>query len=136
MSVDGAPVAERLGRALRLLPEVRLAVLFGSRAHQRHRQDSDFDIGILLDDGTARADRGLTIRRLAGRLGREVSSALVDLVILNDAPTLLRHRVLRDGVLLFQRAPAERVRFAVKTIREYQDGQIRRDRFTGGGSRD
>jgi hypothetical protein len=41
----------------------------------------------------------------------------------------LRHRVLRDGVLLFQRSPEERVRFATRTIQDYQDGEIRRERF-------
>jgi hypothetical protein len=75
-------------------------------------------------------DRGQAIRKLAARLGREVSSALLDIVLLNDAPALLRHRVLRDGILLFQRSPEERVRFAIKTIRDYQDGCIRREKFT------
>jgi hypothetical protein len=75
-------------------------------------------------------DRGEAIRHLAARLGREVSSSLLDIVLLNDAPALLRHRVLRDGILLFQRSPEERVRFAIKTIRDYQDGAIRREMFT------
>jgi predicted nucleotidyltransferase len=124
------PVVDRLGNALRDAGEVRLAFLFGSRARDRARKDSDFDIAVLLDADAALADRGTTIRQLAGRLGRVVSSALVDLVILNDAPALLRHRVLRDGIVLFQRSPEERVRFAVRTIREYQDYQVRRDRST------
>jgi hypothetical protein len=55
---------------------------------------------------------------------------LLDIVLLNDAPALLRHRVLRDGILLFQRSHEERVRFAIKTIRDYQDGYIRREGFT------
>lgn len=121
---------ERLAAAVRELPEVRLAFLFGSRAHGHERPDSDFDIGILLDDEAAGSERGGTIRRLAGRLGRVVASALLDVVVLNDAPVLLRQRVLRDGVLLHERVAGERVRFAVKTIREYQDSQVRRDEFT------
>jgi hypothetical protein len=121
---------DRLGPAFRDLGEVRLAFLFGSRARGCARPDSDFDIAVLLDPAAAGADRGSTVRRLAGRLGRLVSSALVDLVILNDAPALLRHRVLRDGVLLFERSGQERVRFAVNTIRDYQDHQTRRERAT------
>jgi predicted nucleotidyltransferase len=107
-----------------------LAYLFGSRALGRARQESDFDIAVLVDAATAGGERGRTIRRLAGKLGREVSSARLDLVILNDAPALLRHRVLRDGVLLWERAPEDRVRFAVQTIRDYQDGWYRREQFT------
>jgi predicted nucleotidyltransferase len=120
----------RLGKALAEFAEVRLAFLFGSRARGRAREDSDFDIAVLLDQDAARAERGQTVRRLAAGLGREVSSTLIDLVILNDAPALLRHRVLRDGILLLQRSPEERVRFAVETIRDYQDGSVRREEQT------
>lgn len=109
---------------------MQLAYLFGSRASGSARPESDFDIGILLEASAARAERGATIRRLAARLGREVSSVLLDIVILNDAPALLRHRVIRDGLLLFERTPADRVRFAIRTIRDYQDGDIRRAEFT------
>jgi uncharacterized protein len=112
------------------MPEVRLAFLFGSRACGRSRPESDFDIAVLVDEKTAGEDRGRVIRRLASRLGREVSSELIDLVVLNDAPALLRHRVLRDGVALFQRAPEDRVRFAAKAIRDCQDGFFRREQFT------
>jgi predicted nucleotidyltransferase len=129
-STEANGAVERLGQALTEIAEVRLAFLFGSRGRGRARPDSDFDIGILLDEQAAREDRGAIVRRIAARLGYVVSSALLDLVVLNDAPPLLRHRVLRDGVVLLQRSPEERVRFAVRTIREYQDGQVRREAFT------
>jgi hypothetical protein len=128
--LDSDAIGDRLGGALRAQDGVRLAFLFGSRARGEARATSDFDIAVLLDDDAARADRGRTIRRLAASLGRVVASELIDLVVLNDAPPLLRHRVLRDGVLLVQRAPEDRVRFAVGTLREYQDHQIRRERAT------
>jgi predicted nucleotidyltransferase len=121
---------DRLAGALAGLAEVRLAFLFGSRARGSGRSDSDFDVAVLLDESAAREDRGAIVRRLAGRLGRAVSSTLLDIVVLNDAPVLLRHRVLRDGVMLYERTAEERVRFAISTIREYQDGQIRREDFT------
>lgn len=110
-------------RQLAALPEVRLAYLFGSRARGEERAGSDFDIAVLVDAAAAR-DAGAvnrTLRHLAGRLGREVPAQLLHIVVLNTAPPLLRHRVLRDGVLLRQRSDAERVRFAIQTIREYQD---------------
>ncbi|HXH24558.1 MAG TPA: nucleotidyltransferase domain-containing protein [Vicinamibacterales bacterium] len=125
-----AALEARLAAALREERDVRLAYLFGSRAGARARDDSDFDIAVLLDAGAAQADRGAIIRRLAARLGRVVSSALLDIVVLNDAPALLRHRVLRDGVLLLARTSEDRVRFTVKTIRDYQDQQVRREAAT------
>jgi len=121
---------DRLGKALAEVSGVRLGFLFGSRALGRARKDSDFDIAVLVDEPLASEEPGKTIRALAARLGREVSSERLDLVLLNGAPALLRHRVLRDGIVLFQRAPEERVRFAIQTIRDYQDGYIRREEFT------
>ena len=117
------------------LPEVRLAYLFGSRARGKERPDSDFDIAVLVDDAKV-LDAGTvnrTIWRLAARLADPVPAQmlhivllngappLLHIVLLNGAPPLLRHRVLRDGVLLRQRNKAERVRFSIRTIRDYQD---------------
>jgi predicted nucleotidyltransferase len=123
-------IAERLSEALRGEDRVRLAFLFGSRARGQARNDSDIDVAVLLTDEAAAADRGRTIRQLAAGLGRVVSSTLLDIVVLNDAPALLRHRVLRDGIMLMERSSEDRVRFARKAICEYQDQQVRRERAT------
>jgi hypothetical protein len=52
---------------------------------------------------------------------RALHSDEVDLVILNDAPPLLSHRVLRDGLLLLERSRTERVRFETRAVLEYLD---------------
>jgi predicted nucleotidyltransferase len=127
---SGQSANERLAAVLAEMPEVRLGFLYGSRARGESRSDSDFDIALLVDESTAREERGAVIRRLASRLGRAVSSTLLDLVILNDAGALFRHRVLRDGTLLYQRSPEDRVRFAIRAIQDYQDGFYRRSEFT------
>jgi len=126
---DVESVVLRLGRALSESHCVRLGYLFGSRGRGGARPDSDYDIAVLLTEEAAQNDRFRTISGLAGRLGREVCSDKLDIVILNDAPILLRQRVLRDGKLLFQRSDADRVRFAKHTITEYQDSYIRRAEF-------
>ena len=106
---------------------VRLAWLHGSRARGTARLESDIDVAVLLDDDHAASPTAIkdSIWCLAGALGREVRSDRIDLVLLNDAPALLRHRVIRDGILLFARTDAERVRFVLRTIREYQDMEPR-----------
>ena len=116
-----------LKRRLAELPEVRLAYLFGSCATGLPRPDSDLDIAVLVDDGAAAGpgEVNRTIRRLAGRLGGDIPSEGLDIVLLNTAPALLRHRVLRDGLLLHARSETERVRFALCAIRDYQDMESR-----------
>ena len=114
---------DQLARALSGDPSVRLAWLHGSRARGTARRESDIDVAVLLDDEHTANPSAVkdAIWRLAGALGRGVPSDRLDLVLLNDAPALLRHRVIRDGILLFARSEAERVRFVLRTIREYQD---------------
>ena len=96
-----------------------------TRHHGTNGRESviEVDVAVLLDDERAASPSAIkdSIWRLAGALGREVPSDRLDLVLLNHAPALLRHRVIRDGVLLFARSHAERVRFVLGTIREYQD---------------
>ncbi|MEW6741460.1 MAG: nucleotidyltransferase domain-containing protein [Planctomycetota bacterium] len=120
-----------LAQALDGLPEVRLAYLFGSRARQRARPDSDIDVAVLLDDATVSTPEGRlkTVFRVCDALGTVVSSALVDLLFLNQAPLPLRQRVLRDGILLLARTPEERLRFTLRTYREYQDTEFLRRRW-------
>ena len=120
---DVGSLRDRLAHALRGDSSVRLAWLHGSRARGTARRESDIDVAVLLDDECAANPSAIkdSIWRLAGALGREVPSDRLDLVLLNHAPALLRHRVIRDGVLLFARSDAERVRFVLWTIREYQD---------------
>lgn len=130
---ENEAIRQRLSGALADLAGVRLAYLFGSRASGRARADSDIDVAVLLDPervGGAEA-YGREVRRLAGALGRVVSSASLDIVLLNEAPCLLRHRVLAGGRLLFARSEQERVRYAIRTIREYQDFEPRLRQYAG-----
>lgn len=119
--------SELLTRHLSVLPEVRLAYLFGSQASGRTRATSDLDVAVLVDeqraDGPGEINR--TLRRLAGKLGGEISSTLLDIVLLNNAPVMLRHRVLKDGLVLYARNEVERVQFAFHTIRDFCDMEPR-----------
>jgi len=125
---DGADLVSRLAAALASVPEVELAYLFGSHARGRARAESDIDLAIRVSPAAARGSRA-TLALLFDRLGRVAPSDRLDLVLLNDAPSLLRHRVLSTGRLLVERTPGARVRFATRTIREYQDMQLRRQFF-------
>jgi predicted nucleotidyltransferase len=121
----GEDLAGRLTEALSALPEVELAYLFGSWVSGRVRAESDFDVAILVT-GSAAADARSELARLLARLGRVVPSERLDVVLLNGAPSLLRHRIVSRGRLLFAREPRLRVRFVARAIQDYQDMQIRR----------
>ncbi|MCY4026436.1 MAG: nucleotidyltransferase domain-containing protein [Acidobacteria bacterium] len=127
-----APLRSVLAHRLRDHPMVRAAWLFGSRARGTERPDSDVDVAVLIDDARAATPARLkdAIWHLVAVLARDVPSERIDLVILNGAPALLRHRVIRDGVLLTSRSAADRVRFVRQTIRDHQDLEPRLREFT------
>ncbi len=108
--------------------DVIAAYLFGSRATGRARPGSDVDVAVLLSgdlDGETRF-----VRRL--RLGAEVEDAIgarTDLVVLNDAPPLLQHQVLKHGHLVFERDRRARVEFEVRAGAIYADLKPMRDFF-------
>ena len=123
---------EDLERRLGAEPTVRLAYLFGSRARGTARPDSDIDVAVLVDDACVATPTRVkeTIWRLIPAMAGDVRSDLIDLVLLNEAPALLRHRVIRDGILLTARTETERARFVRRTIRDYQDMEPRLREFT------
>ena len=102
-TVSPARLAERLTRLLDPHPEILEAYLFGSCARGQEQPHSDVDVAVYVDE--ARIDnRGFGYR---ARLTTDLMAGLgfndVDVVMLNRAPPLLYHRVLRDGVRLLSR---------------------------------
>src|SRR5215213_7897522 len=90
-------LVERLRQSAASLPEIRLAVLFGSTARGQARKGSDVDLGVLLSPDTQEARN-----KAQAELGRAAEQE-VDVIFLNAAPPLLRFEISRDGVLLLER---------------------------------
>lgn len=88
---------DRLRQTVAALPEVRLAVLFGSTARGKAGPRSDVDIGVLLDPDSPDARDRVEIE-----LGRAVAGRDIHVVFLKEAPPLLRFEIARDGVVLRQ----------------------------------
>lgn len=113
-------VEERLADELRQAPaEVTAVYLFGSRVRGDARSDSDIDVAVLLS-GSGYGRLVGPLSDLSGRLERLLGRP-VDLVDLRISPPDLVHRVLRDGELLLDRNPDERVAFEVRSRNEYFD---------------
>jgi predicted nucleotidyltransferase len=91
---------EALARAVASVPELRLAVLFGSAARGEDRADSDLDVGVLAGPEGPAYDLATLRVHLERDTGR-----VVDLISLDSAPPLLRMEVARHGRVLLEREP-------------------------------
>lgn len=93
--------------------------LYGSLARREDRRDSDIDIAVLYEKTPPATLEGLGLE-LSGALERLLRRP-VDLVVLNRAPVDLIHRILRDGILIYEHDRSARTRFEVKARNEYFD---------------
>ena len=96
-------LVERLAELLDPRSEILEAYLFGSYARGEEQPHSDIDVAVQVDE--ARADNsGFGYR---ARITTDLMAGLgfndVDVLILNRAPPVLHHRVLRDGVRVLSR---------------------------------
>jgi len=82
--------------------EILEAYVFGSTATGLAQAHSDIDIAVYLLDRPSASAFGYGAD-LASALMRELGTDAVDVVVLNEAPPLLYHRVLRDGVRILAR---------------------------------
>jgi predicted nucleotidyltransferase len=101
-------------------PDVVAAYLFGSLAEGRASPRSDVDIAILLagvPDLLAAGERQLA---LMGEL-EQYADRKMDVVMLNTAPPILQHQVLRNGRLLYERNVSDRIEFEVRAGKIYAD---------------
>jgi predicted nucleotidyltransferase len=116
---------EHLARAVEGIPGIAALAVFGSRASGSARPDSDLDVAILPSpEGVARRTLQVSV---AVALADFAPEGRVDVVLLDEAPELLRHNVLSTGrVVLCRDAQAWRD-LRVATMREHGDREWARD---------
>ena len=105
---------DELRAALLALPQVQLAVLFGSSARGTATAASDVDLGLLLTGAEAAADA-------VHRTLRGVAGDRCDVTDLRVAPPLLRFEIAREGVLLVERDPGAWADFRARAMIDWWD---------------
>ena len=122
---DMNEIIERLqtGDLSELLAEnkVALAYLFGSQARGETWAKSDVDIAVLFATDLSKKIRFQHVLTLSYKLGRILQRDDVQVVDLQQASPLLRHRVYYDGRLLYCPDDAVRVKFETTALRDYVD---------------
>ena len=122
MSVEIDEIQDRVADYLATRPEIKVGYIFGSRATNKGNKLSDIDIALLIDRALLKGSFPYGYKaRILTDLAKILRTDRMDLVILNDAPCLLGHRVIRYGKVLFSRDESERIDFQVSMINKYLD---------------
>ena len=103
MTPDNRPLLARFAELLEPRSEILEAYLFGSTATGSAQRHSDLDVAVYLTDPRPASSRFGYAADLAAALMRALGTQDVDVLVLNEAPPLLYHRVLRDGVRILSR---------------------------------
>lgn len=110
----------RLAAALDV-PRVLSALLYGSQVTGKAGPLSDVDVAVWLDPELTQSKRYQLQLRLMVLASEALGTDEVQVVILNDATPLLRHRAMRDGIRLLDTDPRARIRLETRALLEYLD---------------
>lgn len=109
---DVTDLVERIRPCLDARSEILEAYVFGSAARGELQPHSDVDVAVYVDEPDSRPSRYGYAAELTEALMRTLETDRVDVVVLNRAPPVLYHRVLRDGIRVLARD------LAATTVRE------------------
>ena len=107
-------IVEKVKNKILELADIKLMILFGSMARNQANDNSDIDLGIILEDINQ-------VNRLKDEFQKLYFKRPVDLIILNNADPLLKYQVTREGKVLYEKQEEYYVSFVVKSFKEYCD---------------
>lgn len=103
--------------------EILFSFLFGSIANDKSTGISDIDIAIMLDK--SKLDKSKNPYGYKAELLAQLISLLsfndIDLIILNEAPLLLKHRIVQSGIEIYTKDEKLSSEFRIKVMEQYLD---------------
>ena len=94
---------------------VLAVILFGSRARNEEQAASDTDVCLVLQPGPRDA------LRLSEKKHQYLSQFDLDVQVFQQLPLYMRHRVLRDGRVLFVRDEELLYETVFRSVQQYED---------------
>lgn len=102
-------ILNRINSLGKKYPEVQLLILFGSRARGEAKGTADWDFGYV-------AEKNFDSIQLYTELTLLIKTDKIDLVNLLNANGLLRYRVAKEGILVYQKREGEYEKFWLQAV--------------------
>ena len=116
--LEEQPALHAVVSYLETQPALLAAVVFGSAAAGRLRADSDLDLALLFaHDAVPDAFVALDLRAELEHLAQRD----VDLIVLNDAPTIIAFQAIKHGQVILCRDRRAYHAYVVRLITDYAD---------------
>lgn len=110
--------------------KVVFAYLFGSQVEGKTGPLSDIDVAVYLDEKIPSQECFDLKLKILGGLMDIFKTDNIDVVILNEAPPLLSHRILKEGKLVFSSDEKKRLGFETKAVMQYLDWKPYLEKYT------
>ena len=117
---------KRIAKIPQAMQDLKLLILFGSRARGEHRPDSDWDLAISYDEANREthikeiSNDYLTSLSILSELF-EINRDSIDLIELDRCSPLIKYQVARDGKLIYEKNTGDFLKFRVCAWKEYAD---------------
>jgi Nucleotidyltransferase domain. len=108
---------------------VKLAYLFGSVAEGEEGKLSDVDIAVFLDESLSKEDMFNQELKLISELTGILKTDRIDLIVMNDAPLLLKYNIIKHGKIL-KDDKETKMRVETGILSDYLDMKYYMDRHT------
>jgi predicted nucleotidyltransferase len=110
-----------IDEALKQVPDVAAAYLYGSSARGQRTPLSDVDVALVAGSELRDDERGAVLRKALVALARRRRGVTFDVRFLDELPAAIGGRVVGEGALVFERDAARRVRAEVRARMLYHD---------------
>ncbi len=117
-----ARVQEVLPSVLARYPVVA-AYVYGSVARGTVLPTSDVDIALVLTESLPPYERLQLELTIEGEVEEASGISPVDVRVINDAPLLVKGRILQEGIRVYEGDRQKRIAFEVLTLQQYHDFQ-------------
>lgn len=120
---------KRVAKFLSKQERVKLAYLFGSVAEGKEGKLSDVDIAVFLDESLSKPERFNLQLKLISGLTSILKTDRIDLIVMNNAPLLLKYNIIKHGKILKDDTETK-VRVESGILSDYLDMKYYMDRHT------